>query len=106
MAVQLTAHDALGAHADAELNIDPDELANPWHAAFASMGSFFVGALLPLLTIVLVPVVARVGVTVVAVTAALALTGWASARLGGSGVRRGGAAQRRRWAAGHGRDVR
>ena len=87
VAVQLTAHDALGAHADAELNIDPDELVNPWHAAFASMGSFLVGALLPLLTIVLVPAGARVGVTVVAVAAALALTGWASARLGASGVR-------------------
>ncbi len=88
VAVQLTEHDALGAHADAELNIDPDALVNPWHAAFASMTSFVVGALLPLLTIVLAPASARVVVTVVAVVAALVLTGWASARLGESPVRR------------------
>ena len=37
VAVQLTAHDALGAHAEAELGIDPDDLTNPWHAAWASM---------------------------------------------------------------------
>ena len=54
VARQLTEHDALGAHAEAELNIDPDDLTNPWHAAWASMVSFTVGALLPLLTIVLV----------------------------------------------------
>ena len=55
VAVQLTAHDALGAHAEAELGIDPDDLTNPWQAAFASMGAFTLGALLPLLTITLVP---------------------------------------------------
>ena len=48
--VELTAHDALGAHAEAELGIDPDDLTNPWTAAWASMLSFTVGALLPLLT--------------------------------------------------------
>ena len=60
---ELTAHDALGAHAEAELGIDPDDLTNPWHAAWASMVAFTVGALLPLLTIVLVPAGARVAVT-------------------------------------------
>ncbi len=82
VARQLTDHDALGAHAEAELNIDPDDLTNPWHAAWASMVSFTVGALLPLLTIVLVATGARVPVTVVAVVAALALTGWMSAKFG------------------------
>jgi VIT1/CCC1 family predicted Fe2+/Mn2+ transporter len=46
------------------------------------MLAFTVGALLPLLTITLVVADARVAVTVVSVTAALALTGWASARFG------------------------
>ncbi len=46
--MQLTAKDALAAHAEVELQIDPDSLTSPWHAAYASMGSFFVGALLPL----------------------------------------------------------
>jgi VIT1/CCC1 family predicted Fe2+/Mn2+ transporter len=79
VATQLTAEDALGAHAEAELGIDPDDLTSPWQAAFASMGAFTVGALLPLLTITLVPASTRILVTVVAVTLALALTGWASA---------------------------
>ncbi|MBB6627736.1 VIT family protein [Nocardioides sp. KIGAM211] len=82
VARQLTEHDALGAHAEAELGIDPDDLTNPWSAAWASMLSFTVGALLPLLTIVLVVAGWRVPVTVVAVVGALALTGWASARFG------------------------
>ncbi len=62
--------------------IDPDNLTNPWHAAWASMLAFTVGALLPLLTIVLVGVDFRIAVTVGAVVVALALTGWSSARLG------------------------
>jgi len=82
VARQLTAHDALGAHAEAELGIDPDNLTSPWSAAWASMVSFTVGALLPLLTITLVVAGARVWVTVAAVTMALAVTGWTSARLG------------------------
>ena len=43
------------AHAETEFGIDPDNLTNPWHAAFASMVAFTVGALLPLLTITLTP---------------------------------------------------
>ncbi|MCD7437963.1 VIT family protein [Streptomyces lincolnensis] len=81
-AVQLTERDALRAHARVELGIDPDELTNPWHAAWASFLAFTVGALLPLLAIVLPPSSGRVPVTVVCVLAALALTGWSSARLG------------------------
>jgi len=82
VAEELTAHDALRAHAEAELGIDPDDLTNPWHAAWASMLSFTVGALLPLLTIVLFAAGLRVPVTVVAVVLALALTGWTSAKFG------------------------
>ncbi|MEV6166326.1 VIT family protein [Streptomyces sp. NPDC052052] len=81
-AVQLTERDALRAHAVVELGINPDELMNPWHAAGASFLAFTVGALLPLLAIVLPPASLRLLVTVVAVLAALALTGWWSARLG------------------------
>ncbi len=82
VARQLTDHDALGAHAEAELGIDPDDLTSPWQAAGASMLSFTLGALLPLLTITLVPAELRIWVTVAAVAVALALTGFASARLG------------------------
>jgi VIT1/CCC1 family predicted Fe2+/Mn2+ transporter len=81
-AEQLTARDALRAHARVELGINPDELTNPWHAAWASFAAFTVGALLPLLAIVLPPAGRRLPVTVGSVLAALVLTGWAGARLG------------------------
>ncbi|MFD9220922.1 VIT family protein [Streptomyces sp. NPDC060064] len=81
-AQQLTERDALRAHARVELGIDPDQLANPWHAAGASFLAFTVGALLPLLAIVLPPASMRLYVTVGSVLTALALTGWWSARLG------------------------
>lgn len=80
----LTEHDALAAHAETELGINPEELTNPWHAAGASFAAFTVGALLPLLAIVLPPASVRLWVTVVAVLAALVITGWSSARLGGA----------------------
>ena len=83
VAVQLTAHDAGAAHAEVELQIDPDSLTSPWHAALASMVAFFVGALLPLLAVVLAPHTSRVPVVVGAVVVALCITGVTSARLGG-----------------------
>jgi vacuolar iron transporter family protein len=85
VAVQLTAKDALGAHAEAELGLDPDGLTNPWHAALASFVSFVVGALIPLLGVV---VSSQAWVTVVAVVIALAVTGSVSARLGKAPVAR------------------
>ncbi len=51
------------------------------------MLAFTLGALLPLLTILLVPTDLRVPATMSAVTAALALTGWLSARFGYGSVR-------------------
>lgn len=78
----LTAHDALAAHAEAELKIDPEDISSPWHAAGASMLAFTVGALLPLLTMSLGSASVRIWLTVVAVVAALATTGFLSARLG------------------------
>ncbi|NMI01649.1 VIT1/CCC1 transporter family protein [Pseudonocardia acidicola] len=88
VAEELTEHDAFAAHVDIELGIDPDELTNPWHAAIASAIAFTLGALLPLIAILLPPVSARIPVTFAAVLVALALTGTISARLGGAGKRR------------------
>ena len=82
VAHQLTEHDALGAHAEAELGIDPHDLTNPWHAAWASMIAFTLGALLPLAAVLLVPVTSRIPVTAAAVVVALVVTGWTSAALG------------------------
>jgi len=88
VAAELTARGALDAHLDAELHIDPDDIANPAQAAGASALSFVSGALLPMLAILLPPAGLRVPVTFVAVLVALGLTGALSARLGRSDVRR------------------
>ncbi|TKV62259.1 VIT family protein [Nakamurella flava] len=85
VAVQLTEHDALGAHAEAELGLDPDELTSPWHAAFASFVAFVCGAAIPLLGAAFAP---SSWVTVIAVAVALAITGALSARLGKAPVGR------------------
>jgi VIT1/CCC1 family predicted Fe2+/Mn2+ transporter len=87
VAVELTGQDALRAHLDIELGIDPDELTNPWQAARASMISFTLGALLPVLTILLFSPTLRAVVTLAAVGLALAGTGLVSARIGGAHVR-------------------
>ena len=65
----------------------PIERTNPFHAAWSSMAAFSVGALLPLLAILLPPPSLRLLVTVLAVTAALVLTGVVSSRLGGAPAR-------------------
>jgi VIT1/CCC1 family predicted Fe2+/Mn2+ transporter len=88
VARELTAHDALGAHVDAELSIDPEHLANPAEAAVASATAFILGALLPLLAILLPPARWRVGVTFAAVLLALGVAGAVSARIGASDPRR------------------
>ncbi len=84
VAVALTRKDALAAHADAELGIDPDDLADPWQAAWASMASFTVGALLPLAAILVTPAGGRIPITFIAVLVALAITGWVSSEVGGA----------------------
>lgn len=63
-----------------------DEVLNPWHAAIASAVAFLAGAILPFLTILLVPLPWRIPVTVLAVLVALAITGGLGAKLGDSPV--------------------
>ena len=83
-ATELTAHDPLAAHAELELRLDPEQLTNPWLAAISSAVSFTIGALLPLIAILLPPASTRIAITVAAVLLALAATGWVAARLGGA----------------------
>ncbi|MCQ9165638.1 MULTISPECIES: VIT family protein [unclassified Arthrobacter] len=83
VARELTDHDALGAHLAAELNLDEDDVVSPWHAALASAVAFTLGAILPMLAILLPPAAARVPVAFVVVLAALAITGWIGAVVGG-----------------------
>lgn len=84
VADELTAHDALAAHLETELNIREDDIASPWQAAGASALAFFIGALLPMAAILLPPDNVRVPVTFVSVLVALGLTGATSAWIGGS----------------------
>ena len=84
VAAELTAHDAFAAHVDAELGIDPENLTDPWHAAFASAGAFFTGGIIPLLVILASPAGVRIPITFGAVALALAITGTLSAQVGGA----------------------
>lgn len=87
VAKELTAHDAFIAHAEAELKIDPQNLTNPWHAALASAVSFFLGSLIPLVTISIPLGILRIPFTFCSVIIALVITGTISARIGGANVR-------------------
>lgn len=84
VARELTEHDALAAHLEAELHIAEDDVVSPWHAAGASALSFLVGAVLPMLAILLPPPEWRIATTFVAVLVSLAITGWLSAWIGGA----------------------
>jgi VIT1/CCC1 family predicted Fe2+/Mn2+ transporter len=88
VAEELTAKDALQAHLTMELGIDEDDVVSPWHAAGASALAFLIGAILPLLAILLPPPSIRVPVTFAAVLVALAITGAVGARIGGGSKRR------------------
>ena len=88
VAKELSLNDAFAAHAHAELNIDPNNLTNPWHAALASAGAFLVGALIPLITIIIPPTSLKVPVTFLSVVVALAITGILSAKAGGASIRK------------------
>jgi len=84
VAEELSAHDAFTAHAETELRITPDELTNPWQAALSSAVAFTVGALLPLIAILLPAAAWRIPVTAAAVLTALVGTGVLSSSLGGA----------------------
>ena len=86
VATQLMAKDALGAHARDELGISATLSARPVQAAFASAGSFTVGAFLPLLLVLLVPRSALVWTVSGGSLVFLALLGSLAARAGGSPV--------------------
>jgi len=84
VADQLTAHDAIGAHARDELGIHDLARARPVQAALASAGTFSIGAALPLLTILVVPVAHLKPSIVAASLGCLVLLGAVAARVGGA----------------------
>ncbi len=86
VASQLMAKDALGAHARDELGITDAMSARPIQAALASAGSFLIGAALPLLFVLLVPVTALVWMVSGSSLLILALLGYLAAVAGGAPV--------------------
>ena len=86
VATQLMAHDALGAHGRDELGISDTSTAKPVQAAMASAVTFSVGAALPLLIVLLVPVSALMWAVSGSSLLFLALLGSLAARVGGASV--------------------
>jgi VIT1/CCC1 family predicted Fe2+/Mn2+ transporter len=82
VAEQLTAHDALGAHARDELGISEQMRARPLQAAFASASSFTAGALAPVIVAALTPERDIAWWVAGAALLALAILGWLGARAG------------------------
>ncbi|GAB6197039.1 VIT1/CCC1 transporter family protein [Lysobacter xanthus] len=89
VAVQLTAHDALGSHARDELGITDTLRARPLQAALASGAAFISGAVLPMVAVLAAPAGRVERVTVAATLAALALSGALAGWAGGSPMLRG-----------------
>jgi VIT1/CCC1 family predicted Fe2+/Mn2+ transporter len=91
VAVQLMAHDKLGAHARDELGISEITTARPVQAAMASAASFAVGAGLPLATVLLAPAGTLIPAVSVASLTLLSLLGAIGARAGGADPVKGAA---------------
>jgi vacuolar iron transporter family protein len=84
VARELTKANALVAHADVDFHLDTRHLASPWGSVFASAGSFIIGALIPLVFIMLPPQDYTVPVAFVSVIVALVVTGLISAKASGA----------------------
>ena len=86
VAIQLMAHDAIGAHARDELGISEILTAKPIQAALSSAGAFAIGAIMPLLAVIIFP--QNILIPCVAITSLifLGLLGMVSAKIGGSPI--------------------
>lgn len=88
ISAQLSAHDALGAHAREELGIHEHSIAQPFQAAITSALTFAIGAGLPLLVAFLTPRETLIPAVSVATLVFLAVLGATGARLGGAPLMR------------------
>jgi VIT1/CCC1 family predicted Fe2+/Mn2+ transporter len=89
VAVQLTKHNVLEAHARDELGINEISKPKPLQAALASGGSFISGGLLPLLVSLFAPIKHMVIYQYCFSIVFLALSGVIAARAGGSSISKG-----------------
>lgn len=86
VAKQLMAHDALAAHSRDELGISEMTTARPIQAAFASAGTFALGAAMPLATVLIAPAAVLIPVVIATSIVFLALLGGFGAYAGGAPV--------------------
>ena len=89
VAQQLTAHDALGAHARDELGITVHFSARPVQAALSSAASFAAGAVLPLAVAWLMPAEGMMVAVALSTLLSLGALGALAARTGGAPVLKG-----------------
>lgn len=88
VADQLTAHNALEAHAREELGIMEMNLANPFQAAMSSGAAFTIGGLLPMMVALFLPIDSMIYSQYIFTLAALIVLGILTAKTGGSNVMR------------------
>ena len=81
VAKEYSAIDPVAAQVEARYSIDSQEFVNPWNAAFSSAISFFLGAVLPMLAILLFPPASKFIATFILTLVALGLAGYTSAWL-------------------------
>jgi VIT1/CCC1 family predicted Fe2+/Mn2+ transporter len=86
VAIELTAHNALEAHARDELGINEITTPRPMQAALASATSFVSGGILPLIVSLFVPLKQMVISQYALAIVALAILGAVSARTGGAPI--------------------
>lgn len=86
VAIELTVHDALGAHVRDELGINEITQAYPLTAAFASAVSFIIGGLLPLLVAIFAPIKQMIFYQYGFSILFLAISGILAAKAGGSNI--------------------
>jgi VIT1/CCC1 family predicted Fe2+/Mn2+ transporter len=84
VADQMTAHDALGAHARDELGLSETMSARPLQAAITSALTFTAGAAAPLLVVAVVPVALLIPAVAIVSLLCLAVLGTLGAKAGGA----------------------
>jgi len=89
VAEQLTAHDALGAHARDELGLSEITAARPLQAAWSSAVAFAVGAALPVLVVTVAPEAWSSRLVIASALVLLVVLGAVAARVGGADARKG-----------------
>lgn len=82
VAHELTSVDALAAHVEEELDLEPEDFRSPWVGTALSAAAYAAGGLLPVIISLLVPYNRRILTTAIAVTIALVITSYVGATVG------------------------